>query len=897
MKIKSLNIIDFGKFNDISFGPLDEKIVLFYGKNEAGKTTLFHLVKTLIFGFTPAKNDIHPYASWKNEKIEFSGVISSKQEDTIHLYRRLLSSPKGQITLNDKVVELRNNPLPFANHISWEIYNKIYALKVEDLVEIQGKAWDEVQDKLLANYGNINIKNTREIVKELNDEANKLFRESGRGKTLIKELESQIRDLKKEKTQALERQIILKNNDQRWNEIKEKIKEMMDNKIIIRTHLKKAKVLVPIKRMLEERETLNSKLIDKGLFLSLPTNAGDRLKELEEKKHQVQNELEKRKERLFEKKAKQHVFSKEEDLILANKDEIEEHHKGLLKLEGMIEEKNTVEEEHNKLKDRLTHEARNLLNGDVTEKTTNKIKELNLPELRLIITSYQKIKADLKEIEGLLQYQQQQQKNIKTSNAYIFATIIGFLLITLAVLLNQTPLLVIGGIALVYGFTDWFNGKRIKKQLMREMSGSNNGRQLEGKKAQLTKEMNEQREGLINKFLEIPIPPLVLENINELFLTNLVKVKDLIFEVEEKYKILKEKNNIVTQYSLNLSTFLNQFVFDVLDEKTQINHLKKMVEALKNKKSANVNLEDDIKQLDKEVTQLQQNYRQVENEIEEIQKVLLEIGEGSLEKGLSIFNENQQLQLKINVIEERLREITDLEVIMKEIDIYEKNHPWVFSEIELERAENKIEELEENLQSAKEEKKELEIKNEALLKTVTVDEIESKIFMLETELQEVCVKRDGLMLLREVIMKAEEIYKEENQPDVLKNASKYLNIITGGRYSTIYLEETNEGTIILLKEKDNPIPRPVSESFSKGTLNQLYLSLRLSLIDHLDRNGETLPICFDELLINWDEERLENNIELLKEIGKHRQIFMFTCHDWMARKMESSFGVKRIQLN
>jgi len=250
MKIKQLEIIDFGKFRDTTLDSLDQGMVVVYGKNEAGKTTLFNLINSLIFGFSPAKSENHPYSSWKNERIEFSGIVTTDKGEEIHLYRRLLSSPKGQMTLNDKLIELKNTPLPFANHISWEIYNKIYSLRVEDLVEIQGKAWDEVQDKLLANFGNINIRNTRDVIKELNDEANKIHRDSGRGKTLVKEIETEIRGLKKEKQEALEVQSRLKTYDQRLDTIKTKIEETTEEKITLKVQLKRAKLLTPIKAMI-----------------------------------------------------------------------------------------------------------------------------------------------------------------------------------------------------------------------------------------------------------------------------------------------------------------------------------------------------------------------------------------------------------------------------------------------------------------------------------------------------------------------------------------------------------------------------------------------------------------------------------------------------------------------
>ena len=79
---------------------------------------------------------------------------------------------------------------------------------------------------------------------------------------------------------------------------------------------------------------------------------------------------------------------------------------------------------------------------------------------------------------------------------------------------------------------------------------------------------------------------------------------------------------------------------------------------------------------------------------------------------------------------------------------------------------------------------------------------------------------------------------------------------------------------------------------SRGTLEQIYLALRLALIDHLDKDREGLPLFLDEALINWDGIRLKNGLELLKQIAQNRQIFLFTCHEWMVEKLSGSDEVQ-----
>ncbi|MCP3886332.1 MAG: hypothetical protein GY700_12825 [Propionibacteriaceae bacterium] len=80
-------------------------------------------------------------------------------------------------------------------------------------------------------------------------------------------------------------------------------------------------------------------------------------------------------------------------------------------------------------------------------------------------------------------------------------------------------------------------------------------------------------------------------------------------------------------------------------------------------------------------------------------------------------------------------------------------------------------------------------------------------------------------------------------------------------------------------------PHLVGDPLSRGTLDQIHLAFRLAVIDHLDDGHETLPLLLDEALVNWDDTRLDEAAEILKHMAGHRQVFLFTCHEWIAEKL------------
>ena len=62
---------------------------------------------------------------------------------------------------------------------------------------------------------------------------------------------------------------------------------------------------------------------------------------------------------------------------------------------------------------------------------------------------------------------------------------------------------------------------------------------------------------------------------------------------------------------------------------------------------------------------------------------------------------------------------------------------------------------------------------------------------------------------------------------------------------------------------------------STGTIDQLYLALRLSMIDDLSK--EKLPIILDESFAYFDNSRLENILKYLNgELNNHQTIIL-TC--------------------
>ena len=132
-------------------------------------------------------------------------------------------------------------------------------------------------------------------------------------------------------------------------------------------------------------------------------------------------------------------------------------------------------------------------------------------------------------------------------------------------------------------------------------------------------------------------------------------------------------------------------------------------------------------------------------------------------------------------------------------------------------------------------------------------------------------KLEKSMILAKVILsQAYEKMKNTVTPKFTDNLSRNISKITDGKYKHVNLYDEN-GLVVEL-ENGNYIE---ANRLSIGTIDQLYLSLRLSMVE--DLSEEKMPIILDEAFAYFDTERLKNMIKYLSEEYKNRQIILLTC--------------------
>jgi DNA repair exonuclease SbcCD ATPase subunit len=114
-------------------------------------------------------------------------------------------------------------------------------------------------------------------------------------------------------------------------------------------------------------------------------------------------------------------------------------------------------------------------------------------------------------------------------------------------------------------------------------------------------------------------------------------------------------------------------------------------------------------------------------------------------------------------------------------------------------------------------------------------------------------------------------------PVLAESVGCTISELTGGRYDTVRLGESDLSISVYSREKGEMIPAAdVLSTLSKGTVSQLYLAARLRLVDLLSGGAEP-PLIFDDSFSYFDEERLRFLWGLLSEMAQKQQVFLLTC--------------------
>ena len=330
----------------------------------------------------------------------------------------------------------------------------------------------------------------------------------------------------------------------------------------------------------------------------------------------------------------------------------------------------------------------------------------------------------------------------------------------------------------------------------------------------LENEYNEKIEELNKKILEDKKQVSINKKMKKVYIVDIVLIL-----VSIVLFILKK--NIVALGILGLAIILTFVCFLLIKQKEKntqniIKNKEKEIEILNNNK-------------DKKIEEIEQKNSKIEEDLLKDKKKLIDEYNDRLDFN---FLENA---ISMNY-DEILVSIENKEKLLNDLKIKEK-----LNKIELEKNAEKIEEkmkIEEQLENAYIEKEDLEILN------------------------------NNYNIAKECLNEAYLKMKNSISPKFQEDLSYTIKEISDGKYNKIKFDDENGLTVE--NENGDYIP---AERLSIGTIDQMYLSLRLSALKQISK--ENIPIILDEAFAYYDDERLKNILLYLENL--ENQIIIFTC--------------------
>lgn len=201
----------------------------------------------------------------------------------------------------------------------------------------------------------------------------------------------------------------------------------------------------------------------------------------------------------------------------------------------------------------------------------------------------------------------------------------------------------------------------------------------------------------------------------------------------------------------------------------------------------------------------------------------------------------------------------------------------------------------ERLRTLEDKRREVEAEIQRSLQSRQLDQTKLALAALEEQIAHRVRRRQAILLLANILERVRQHYELENQPETLQAASAFMSQMTEARYRRVWTPITER--ILLVEDATGKNWRV--DHLSRGTREQLFLSLRLAIVQRSAEQGIRLPLILDDVLVNFDSQRAQAACRTLQTFaGGNHQVLLLTCHDHIAQLCgELSVPVVRLALN
>lgn len=928
MRVLRVHASHFGPLLDLDTGegtPLPA-LVAVLGPNEAGKSSFHQAVVSLFYGFYPATRDNHPLAPWSGESPELRGWIQTGEEGILEVHRRLLSRPSGSLTRGSRVEDLRNHELDLVAHVDRGVFQQVYALTLADLAGLEGEGWEAVQDRLVVGMGAGDVRSPRDAAEELEQRANGLWRSDRRGRPRHAELRDELGELREVRREALAR-------DRTVRELHRQMEEAMRDRDALREErarldAKRARIerLLPVATGLREISRLSDQAGPREDLVDLPADPGATLEGFGERLDEVDERIARLEGRKRELDEEVRAPSPSQEKLLARRSEIQALVDRIPILQERAASRGHLEAELDHLERRLQTTAGPLFGGTRLP-DADTLASVPFPRLREALQEAQRAEnrlGTLREEMESLERRPASPEPGPPPRTSLLAVVAGPLLLLGAFVLAVQADLTAASVALgvlglaSLGWGGWGLARwQAQRETAREAAGSR-GREkdaLAQRVSEVTREVEEARNRVDGLLASLPPIAGVPEgaggregagisegagptSLGPELARDLEQLRDLLLDKERGNQDLARivsEDEAVTEALARFGEEIEGLGDLPDDPVSALPELGRRLEAAVELRRRGEEAARELERLHEDLTRARERREDLLARKEALESAIRTAGgeAGSIGEAIRRARERLRALDRLEIARQTLE--SERPHLVRERDeireARQAGEAWLDDPEASSRLEARRDALTEEIEQLADRLAEAGAEARRLEEEETVDLVDGRILQVEEELERVALQRDRLFALARLIRVAERRFRDAHQPDLLRRAGVYLERITGGRYRRLLLSEDPERDPFLLEADHLPGPHAVSPPLSTATREQVYLALRLGIVDHLDRGRDALPLFLDEVLVNWDRLRRERGLDLLAEVSEHRQIFLFTCHSGLAEGVEERGGL------
>jgi uncharacterized protein YhaN len=879
MIIKKIHIDGFGIFRDFSLEDLGKGVNILWGKNEAGKSTLLDFLRYTLFGYPRTRADHREPLNGGRHGGRIVTLAGDPAREVT--FERWAGAKGGQIKLVTPDGE-SSDPAEWNRLLggaSGELYQNVYAFSLDELVSMDSLSRSGVEDRIYSiglGLGDLSLGDVERGFQEVSDN---IYSPRGRTQEVprlmdrIGQLNEKLARIQAHLPAYQDLTVEIRDLEKATTGLGRALQDHNGEKIKLENFLRCHPYFVRIKRAGQE-------LSDLPPPRELPAEGTRRLDEME------------RLERTLQEQARVLADGKgERKGIGALEQEI-----GAIEFNGgLLERAETVDylrENRTLYKQEVKNREADLRRaGELDEQARNGISAIGSGWTEAHISGFEDMegkRAKLLAFKGAYEQLNQEKSRLDTELQVLRSKESPLNLKAAAILLAAVAV-VAAGAAFYYGLYIggatlaliavilYFGRGRLSRKGAYQLALDHLS-ELKTKEGALQQELGDYlASGLqLNRALG---PEAAL---------------DVLVRVEQLRGMLAERDRLLQAMKENRDPFISGFERQANEARALLEvglpegDAESNVEILVNRIIGAFDAAKDLslkkKQLEGELGRSKRELQATEKELKEVHRqigLLLDgVGAGDRESFRDMYDKNEQVKALKQQVREATEAMENIAGLGKadEVVAYLETHEKAAIEQQVRELADEAETASAELQQMREDlgrKKQLihDLEGESDL-AETMTELETEKEKLQLAWRGWLTNQLALKILGDVKAR----FEQEKQPEVVRYASRYFREITGNRYEAIRVS---------LGQKEVGVfdPRGVARGIgqlSRGTREQLLVSLRLGFIEAYEKKTEALPIIVDEILVNFDSQRAQKTAEILEAFAKDRQILMLTCHETTA---------------